>query len=634
MKCRVILHSIAGLLCSCFWFILIPSLSNAQANINGIINSYYKVTSINTTQSSLNLPSTAGLSLFDNVMLIQMKGAAVNTTNTASFGSISAYNDAGNYELNVICGIEPTRIYLQNKISKTYDPTNGFVQVVKVATYSNATVTSNLEAQTWDKNTGTGGVLAVIVNGTLTLQSNVSATDNGFRGGDFKQLNGLCGTFLPYPDYFYNTAAITTTTGNGGNYKGEGIAELINTYSGGRGASANAGGGGNDHNNGGGGGGNLTTGGRGGNNTSTVGCRGNFPGVGAYSLSNAGNKIFMGGGGGMGHGNGTAINTDIGNGGGIIFIKAVNLIGNGYTISANGSLGTSTIGDGAGGGGAAGTIIMAVSAYSGSVIAEAYGGNGGAEDNLTIAGRLYGTGGGGGGGVIYYTGAVPLTATNNVAGGAAGIAFNSNPVSGNGNTGATAGANGTVNANYTVSISNTPETYCNLLLSSKYIALSLNTNSNGNNLLKWKLQGFGTSYFSVEKSADGLTWEDLGKINFQPDLTMYTFKDETLNTAPVYYRIKAVVPSGLKYYSNVVNAKTSGSSNKWLIVGNPVKDYLYINGLPQEPVSIVLYDAAGKQIMQFSSSAFTQPMQVNVSNLSKGVYYVRCNGMVKGFLKQ
>lgn len=631
MKGRIIRHNITALVNRCLWLLLLtPSSAIAQNNIGGVINSYYKITALSTIQSSMDMVSTTGLSLYDNVMIIQMKGAGVNTSNSNLFGNITSYNDAGNYEINTICGIEPTRVYLLNKISRTYDPANGFVQLVRIPSYANATVIAPLQPQPWDKTTGTGGVLALMVNGTLTLQSNISVTDNGFKGGDFKQLTGACTNFFFYTNYFYNTAAVS----NGGDYKGEGIAELSNTYSGGMGASANAGGGGNDHNTGGGGGANLAAGGDGGHNTSTVGCRGDYPGVGAYGLNNTGNKIFMGGGGGTGHDDGTDVTTGGGNGAGIVFIKATELTGNGYTIAANGSKGTSTVGDGASGGGAGGTIIMDVFTYTGPVNIEVKGGDGGDEDNFSIAGRCYGTGGGGAGGVIYYTGALPPTASNNITAGAAGIAFNSSPVSCNGVTGATAGANGTTAGSYTVSVSNTPETFCNTLLSSKYVALAVNKNNAGNNLLKWKIQGVDNAdYFMIEKSGESLVWKETGRSNYQQALTTYQFKDEAVNNGPVYYRISAVFPSGMNYYSNVVYVKNS-SNSKWLIVGNPVKDYLYINGLPPEATGIFLYDATGKLIKQFTSAAFTQPAQLNVSNLSKGIYYVRCNGVLKGFLKE
>ena len=233
--------TLTGIVCFCAWLLLMPAAIVAQSNIGGVVNDYYKITAINTAQSSLDVASTTGLSLYDYVMVVQMKGAVVNTANNSSFGNVTSYNDAGNYEINVICGIEPTRVYLLNKLSKTYDPVNGYVQLVRIPSYSNATVTSTLQAQAWDPVSGTGGVLAIITLNTLTLQSDITATDNGFKGGAFKLLNGACSNFFSYTDYFYNTNAVS----NGGNYKGEGISDMGVTYSGGRGPIANGGGGGN-----------------------------------------------------------------------------------------------------------------------------------------------------------------------------------------------------------------------------------------------------------------------------------------------------------------------------------------------------------------------------------------------------
>ncbi len=620
--------TLTGIVCFCAWLLLMPAAIVAQSNIGGVVNDYYKITAINTAQSSLDVASTTGLSLYDYVMVVQMKGAVVNTANNSSFGTVTSYNDAGNYEINVICGIEPTRVYLLNKLSKTYDPVNGYVQLVRIPSYSNATVTSTLQAQAWDPVSGTGGVLAIITLNTLTLQSDITATDNGFKGGAFKLLNGACSNFFSYTDYFYNTNAVS----NGGNYKGEGISDMGVTYSGGRGPIANGGGGGNDHNTGGAGGGNLAAGGDGGNNTSTVGCRGDFPGFGSLALSNAGNRIYLGGGGGTGHANNGGT-TGGANGGGIIYIKATDLAGNGYTIAANGSKGSSSIGDGASGGGGGGSVILDVTNYSGVIHVEAKGGSGGDEDNLTIAGRCYGTGGGGGGGVIYYSGAIPGTATNSAAGGAAGVSSNGNPTSCNGTTGATAGANGTVNASYTVNVSNTPETFCNVLLSSKYISLTVSKDNNDHAVLSWKLQGIdAVNNFFVEKTTDGLAWKEIGQINFQTSLLHYIFTDPSANDKGTCYRIRAMLPSGVKYYSNVTCANYT-NNKRWLLIGNPVHDYLYINGLPQQPIHIELYDAAGKMVQQYSNTVFTQPLRLNVNKLTAGIYYVRCNGVVKPFLK-
>src|SRR6476661_5929205 len=74
-------------------------------NISGVVNSYYKVTAINAATSTLTLSSTAGLAPGMKVVIMQMKGATIDITNTANFGNITGINNAGNYEVNTICSV-------------------------------------------------------------------------------------------------------------------------------------------------------------------------------------------------------------------------------------------------------------------------------------------------------------------------------------------------------------------------------------------------------------------------------------------------------------------------------------------------------------------------------------------------
>src|SRR5215813_3250288 len=59
----------------------IPFLSAAQTNISGIVNSYYKVIDIIPAKACVRLNTTAGLAQNDKALLIQMKGATINTSN-------------------------------------------------------------------------------------------------------------------------------------------------------------------------------------------------------------------------------------------------------------------------------------------------------------------------------------------------------------------------------------------------------------------------------------------------------------------------------------------------------------------------------------------------------------------------
>ena len=407
-------------------FFLFPtSFSFSQTtNISGVRNNYYSVLGVDAAKNAVKLDNVSGLSYGNTVLLIQMKGATISTTNNATFGTITSLNDAGNYEIATICSISNDSAFIFNTILNTYD-VNFKVQLVKFAEYYSANVTDTVKAQTWNNSTGKGGVLALKVEEDLTLNAPLFADSTGYSGGNSSISNSTCNSITS--GYVYNA---NFTSPQSGAFKGEGVADVIAANSGGRGAPANGGGGGNNHNNGGGGGANLVAGGDGGGNYTTVSgsCTGDYHGVGGKALSSAsGTKIFAGGGGGAGHYNNNPTTHGGGDGGGIIIVIAKNLIGNGYKISANGQVGGSGGSDGASGGGAGGTVIMNVTnSYSGSLTIEANGGNGGNTNNQSILNRCYGAGGGGSGGVTYFKGAIPAGVTTYDTAGTAGKILSSN----------------------------------------------------------------------------------------------------------------------------------------------------------------------------------------------------------------
>src|SRR5215831_3523317 len=102
--------------------------------ISGVINSYFQVTAINTISNTVTLNTTSGLSVGSKILLIQMKGASINSSNSTSFGDISAIGDAGNYEFNYICSISGNDVLLQYQLINAYDPTQT-VQLVSVPVY-------------------------------------------------------------------------------------------------------------------------------------------------------------------------------------------------------------------------------------------------------------------------------------------------------------------------------------------------------------------------------------------------------------------------------------------------------------------------------------------------------------------
>ena len=432
-----------------FNFIFAVSFTYAQTNIGGVINIYTPVIAIATSSctNQITIQNSNGYSVGDRVLIIQMKGATIDQTNSVNFGNILSANDAGNYEFGTISAINGTTISLVNNLMNSYT-ISGKVQLIRVPQYSNAIVTSTLTALPW--NGTVGGVLVFEVSGNLTLQADINTNGNGFRGGSRSvnfYIQGLCSSM----DYFF------TSNPDLGGYKGEGIAELPTNMLTGRGALANGGGGGNNVNAGGGGGGNAANGGRGGNefsgcsNTSNGGVGGKpvlFP-----------TKLFLGGGGGGGHQNNSE-GTNGGNGGGLIIISAGTINSNNFLITSRGSDVISDAGvDGAGGGGAGGSIILNITNYIGNTNVLTNGGIGGDVNNGFACGgtgcHCHGPGGGGSGGYIGSSNiSFPASVNTTITGGNFGLNINIQSNCYNTPYGATQGQNGVTQTSIVLNESN------------------------------------------------------------------------------------------------------------------------------------------------------------------------------------
>lgn len=242
---------------------IIANNLSAQTNINGIINKYAAVTAIDFCNNNVTVNSTTGFSVGQRVMIIQMKGAEIDASNSAAFGNINDYKGCGDCEMTIKT-ITGNVIEFKYALIRNYEA-SGSVQLVSLEEYTDAIVTAPLTAQAWDGSTG--GVLLLKTN-TLTLNDSITVKGKGFRGALYENDNAWQACFNNgtggATDYYCATI-------NCGAPKGEGIGTAGFNY--GRGKNGNGGGGGgDDHNTGGGGGSNAGAGGRGGVRSNT----GNF----------------------------------------------------------------------------------------------------------------------------------------------------------------------------------------------------------------------------------------------------------------------------------------------------------------------------------------------------------------------
>ncbi|MEA1897959.1 MAG: hypothetical protein U9N53_09910, partial [Bacteroidota bacterium] len=396
-----------------------PFAGESQIPISGVINHYVKVVSED-EDDAVSVSDASGFQVGDTVLIIQMKGAEIDPdlTNLGAFGFPQNINSAGKYEFLLISAISGNQISFTADLLATYDP-DGLVQLIKVPAYNEAIVNGVLTGNSWNSATGTGGVLALIVNKTLTLDADIDMSGLGFRGGLAEDGDGNCSdTDISYENTYFNAASVK------GAYKGEGSASYNNVpvllgtnYSKGHGAIFQGGGGGNGNLSGGGGGANMGAGGTGGweplpcTFNSSIGGKMGWSVAGSYANWASENRIFMGGGGGAGTQSGGAVATDGGIGGGIVIIMADSIIVNiaDVYIKSNGNDVPLTNTGGGGGGGAGGAIIVSIDNISGtgSLHMEVTGGNGGVVN-------CAGPGGGGGGGLIWYSNSTDITVIDTI----------------------------------------------------------------------------------------------------------------------------------------------------------------------------------------------------------------------------
>jgi gliding motility-associated-like protein len=393
--------------------------------VTGDINKYTRVTAVGSNY--VDVSDVSDFSVGDTVMVIQMNGVRINAGTTSDLRGTyqNVVGEPGAYEILLVASINTLsgRVTFSRVLLNTYDAAAS-VQLIKVRTYRNAVVNSELTVQLWDSASVSGGVLAFMVKGVLTLNDDIDLSGKGFRGGIAAQGNGNCQNLDVTATYeSYNIASLMA------GYKGEGIAfrtatdlPLYPDYMRGKGANMTGGGGGNGHFSGGGGGANYGAGYVGDIEISPNSCVLPLPGGrGGFSVSPHGtinHGVFMGGGGGASVWLTTPSNAHGGNGGGIVIIHADTIRGNGRLITARGAAAADNVPDdsGAGGGGAGGSVIVSTSHFASAPALDAAGGDGG--DNQSTVSQN-GAGGGGGGGLIWTN--IPFVGSTTVAGGQGGV---------------------------------------------------------------------------------------------------------------------------------------------------------------------------------------------------------------------
>ncbi|GIV43202.1 MAG: hypothetical protein KatS3mg035_0325 [Bacteroidia bacterium] len=599
--------------------ILISCISELKSQI---VNGYAQVTNISGTTLTIGVANETNdaFDVGDKIIIMQMQDNVIgtNTADNASFGNLSSIASAGLYEVARIIARSGSNITV-DKIDNTYNiNANSRVQIITFRRLGapDYTTTGNITGLAW--NGDIGGVIAIEVPGTLTLNHSINANGIGFRGGS--RSNN------------WDTPAGCRNTpyrNNNANYgrKGEGIYRNTNAnYNYARGKILTGGGGGNDHNGGGGGGGNFSYGGQGGggwNGGSPCAAGTDAGGLGGISLAPyiSINRIFMGGGGGGGQQN-NSLGTNGGNGGGIILLSANTIqtsCAGSVSITANGLSSSNAGNDATGGGGAGGTIVIQCNNFNVPTSCPIYIQTNGGNTGNVGSGNLHGAGGAGGKGAIFMSVAtnppnVNLQANN----GNAGCNNNASPCL---SFGGSAGPGSSI-----FFLGHGTPLPLQILHFNAY-ALSSSTAS-----IEWTIPKFlkNIQNFIVLKSQDSNAWYEIHTVEYQQNKDFYSIIDPQLVKGNNYYKILQVDYDGNIFESEVKNVYLSTHLEPQ-VYPNPFKNELNI--LMQEDIlSVYLLDAQGKIVLK--DEKVSPQKTFDTEELPKGIYILQIQTKEQWFYKK
>lgn len=158
------------------------------------------------------------------------------------------------------------------------------------------------------------------------------------------------------------------------------------------------------------------------------------------------------------------------------------------------------------------------------------------------------------------------------------------------------------------------------------------TNLEESVLLEWTTASEdNNNYFTVERSLDGITWTELGKLQGAGTTSMshsYSFEDTKPLSGISYYRIRQTDFNGESTCSSIKSVNRPRSQEdlfKAYTIAD--KNYFVVEGDMIAACAIEVYDVQGRKITKVSyHTAATSRVNIDAGNLPMGTYIIKtCN---------
>jgi len=158
-----------------------------------------------------------------------------------------------------------------------------------------------------------------------------------------------------------------------------------------------------------------------------------------------------------------------------------------------------------------------------------------------------------------------------------------------------------------------------------------NLNSNNTVALSWNTQQeMNSAYFEIQRSTDGISWDNIGSVAAQGNssvVTNYSYNDITPLNGVAYYRLK-MVDLDTKYKYSEVKVVRSTIVKNISFFPNPARDYVNVSLTESSTdVTLQLISQSGQVLEErkvAAGTASTVTMQIN--QYAQGIYILRVAG--------
>ena len=159
--------------------------------------------------------------------------------------------------------------------------------------------------------------------------------------------------------------------------------------------------------------------------------------------------------------------------------------------------------------------------------------------------------------------------------------------------------------------------------------------------LKWQTASeINNDYFTIEKSQNGVVWEQTKKINGAGNSSSqlsYSTVDRQPFLGVSYYRLKQTDFDGQFEYSQIRSINIELSDNSQIeIYPNPTNNKITVMGNQNELEDIIIYNTLGQDVTLLTQQIENNKIKVviDLTKLSSGIYYIKTKTTANKLYKQ